>query len=154
MRQDIARRTVKGRGLTRFIAVCLLSGYAWLAVGGLSMIVSRGLGFGGIAYDAALHAVLLGFVFSMVFGHAAIILPAVLRVAVPYHPYFYAPLVLLHTSLFVRLGGDALSLPAWRAWGGVLNGLALLAFVLGTILAVARGSHVLDALICARKRIG
>src|SRR3989338_5473192 len=33
LRQDIARRTVKERGLTRFIAVCLLSGYAWLAAG-------------------------------------------------------------------------------------------------------------------------
>src|SRR3989338_9206540 len=30
LRQDIARRTVKEQGLTRFIAVCLLSGYAWL----------------------------------------------------------------------------------------------------------------------------
>ena len=34
MRQDVARRTVHGRGLTRFIAVCLLSGYVWLAAAG------------------------------------------------------------------------------------------------------------------------
>ncbi len=153
-KQDIARRTVKSRGLTRFIAVCLLSGYVWLAVGGVTILASQGLGFGGAAYDAALHALLLGFVFSMVFGHAAIILPAVLRVSVPYHPYFYAPLVLLHASLFVRLGGDALSLPGWRAWGGVLNALALVAFVLGTIIAVARGSRIFDTLACARRRIG
>ena len=32
LRQDIARQTVKQQGLTRFIAVCLLSGYAWLAL--------------------------------------------------------------------------------------------------------------------------
>ena len=38
MRQDVARRTVKGSGLTRFIAVCLLSGYVWLAVGGMSIL--------------------------------------------------------------------------------------------------------------------
>jgi DNA-binding transcriptional LysR family regulator len=31
-KQDIARRTVRGQGLTRYVAVCLLSGYAWLAV--------------------------------------------------------------------------------------------------------------------------
>jgi hypothetical protein len=139
MRQDVARRTVKGRGLPRFIAVCLLTGYVWLALSGLTILVSSGLGYGGASYDAALHAVLLGFVFSMVFGHAPIILPAVLRVAVPYTPYFYLPLALLHVSLVVRLAGDWMMLPQWRAWGGALNGVALLAFVLGTIAAVLRG---------------
>lgn len=139
MRQDIARRTVKGRGLVRFIAVCLLSGYVWLAVGGLSMVVHGGLGFGGAAYDAALHAVLLGFVFSMVFGHAPVILPAVLRIALPYQAYFYAPLAVLHVSLLLRIAGDVASLPDWRAWGGALNAVALLAFVLGNIIAVIRG---------------
>jgi len=139
MRQDVARRTVKGRGLPRFIAVCLLTGYVWLALSGLAMLASGGLGYGGPAYDAALHAVLLGFVFSMVFGHAPIILPAVLRVAVPYTPYFYLPLALLHVSLMIRVAGDWTLLAQWRAWGGALNGIALLAFVLGTIAAVLRG---------------
>jgi hypothetical protein len=139
MRQDVARRTVKGRGLPRFIAVCLLTGYVWLALSGLSMLAAGGLGYGGASYDAALHAVLLGFVFSMVFGHAPIILPAVLRVAVPYTAYFYLPLALLHGSLLIRVAGDwAMSAP-WRAWGGALNGVALLAFVLCTIAAVLRG---------------
>ena len=139
LRQDVARRTVKGSGLVRFIAVCLLSGYVWLAVGGITMLASGGLGFGGVAYDAALHAVLLGFVFSMVFGHAPIIFPAVLRVEVPYHPYFYAPLALLHASLLVRMAGDWMASPGWRAWGGALNGVALLVFILGTVAAVIRG---------------
>lgn len=139
MRQDVARRTVKGRGLPRFIAVCLLTGYVWLALSGLVILVAGGLDPGGPAYDAALHAVLLGFVFAMVFGHAPIILPAVLRVAVPYTPYFYLPLALLHASLSIRLAGDWMMSPQWRAWGGALNGIALLAFVLGTIAAVLRG---------------
>jgi len=139
MRQDVARRTVKGRGLPRFIAVCLLTGYFWLALSGLAILSSSGLGYGGAAYDAALHSVLLGFVFSMVFGHAPIILPAVLRVTVPYTPYFYLPLALLHFSLLVRLAGDWMMLPQWRVWGGALNGIALFAFVLGTITAVLRG---------------
>src|SRR6266498_3023653 len=99
LKQDIARRTVRNRGLTRFIAVCLLSGYVWLAVGGGIILASGGLRPGAASYDAALHALGLGFVFSMVFGHAPIILPAVLRVNVPYHPTFYGPLALLHVSL-------------------------------------------------------
>lgn len=140
MRQDVARRTVRANGLPRFIAVCLLSGYVWLAISAGTILVSGGLETGGPAYDAALHAVLLGFVFSMVFGHAPIIFPAVLRVAVPYSPYFYAPLALLHASLAIRLAGDWMLQPQWRAWGGALNGVALVAFVLGTVAAVIRGA--------------
>ena len=138
LRQDIARRTVRDKGLTRFIAVCLLSGYAWLALAGAIMLAA-GLVPGSAAYDAALHALMLGFVFSMVFGHAPIIFPAVLRVAVPYHPVFYAPLALLHLSLVVRLAGDLAAVPDWRSMGGALNALALLAFILSTLAAVIRG---------------
>jgi hypothetical protein len=138
-RQDIARRTVRGKGLTRFIAVCLLSGYAWLAVGGAIIVAAGGLAPGAPAYDAALHALALGFVFAMVFGHAPIIFPAVLRVAVPYHPTFYLPLAVLHLSLVVRLAGDAAAQFDWIRIGGALNALALAAFIASTASAVARG---------------
>lgn len=130
LRQDIARRTVRERGLTRFIAVCLISGYCWLAIGGAAMAAGGGLEGAGPAYDAALHAVLMGFVFSMVIGHAAIIFPAVLRVQIPYHPVFYLPLVLLHASLVLRIAGDWASEIEWRSAGGTLNALALAVFIL------------------------
>ena len=139
MKQDIARRTVRGRGLTRFIAVCLLAGYVWLAVGGALLAAGAAAAPGSAAHDAALHAITLGFVFSMVFGHAAIILPAVTRFAVPYHASFYAPLALLQVSLLVRLGGDAAANPDWLRAGGLLNALALAAFLLNTMAAVLRG---------------
>ncbi len=138
LRHDIARRTVRQQGLTRFIAVCLLSGYFWLALGG-AVIAVAGLVPGGAAYDAALHALLLGFVFAMVFGHAPIIFPAVLRVAVPYHAGFYAPLLLLHASLLLRLGGDAGGSFGLRRWGALLSALALVAFIANTATAVIRG---------------
>ena len=138
-KQDIARRTVRGEGLTRFIAVCLLSGYAWLAVGGGTILAAGNLAPGAAAHDAALHALALGFVFSMVFGHAPIIFPAVLRVAVPYHPTFYVPLALLHGSLLVRLAGDATGDSGWTRAGGLLNAVALAAFIVSTASAVVRG---------------
>jgi hypothetical protein len=145
LRQDIARRTVRQRGLTRFIAVCLLSGYAWLGVGGLAFALAAPVHPGNVFHDAAVHAIGLGFVFAMVFGHAPIIFPAVLRVTIAYHPVFYGPLVLLHASLLLRLAGDAtLSFPAVR-WGGVLNALALAMFIASTAVATWRGSR-------ARKR--
>ena len=138
LRNDIARRTVKQQGLTRFIAVCLLSGYFWLALGG-AVIAAAGLAPGSAAYDAALHALLLGFVFAMVFGHAPIIFPAVLRVAVPYHPFFYAPLLLLHASLALRLAGDAGGWFDLKRWGALMSALALVAFIANTATAVLRG---------------
>jgi len=140
-RYDLARRTVRGRGLSRYIAVCLLSGYAWLAAGGGIILFAGGLSPGAASYDAALHALGLGFVFSMVFAHAPLIVPAVLRVGVPYRPMFYLPLALLHLSLLVRLGGDAAGQFAWTHWGGLLNALSLAAFIVVTALAALRGAR-------------
>lgn len=139
LRQDIARRTVRARALTRFIAVCLLAGYFWLAVGSLVALAVGGFVPGRPAYDAALHAVTLGFVFSMVFGHAAIILPAVLRVTLPYHPSFYLPLVLLHASVAIRLLGDAGAGYGWTRIGGLANALALAVFIVTMLAAVLHG---------------
>lgn len=135
LRHDLARRTVRQKGLTRFIAVCLISGYLWLAVGGALMLV-HGLAPGTPAYDAALHALLLGFVFSMVFGHAPIVAPALLRVAVPYGRRFYAPLVLLHASLLLRMAGHVLQDFSLRHWGALGSALAIAAFLLTTVLTV------------------
>ena len=140
LRQDIARRTVKQAGLTRFIAVCLLSGYLWLALSGAVMLAARGLGSAGPWYEASVHALMLGFVFSMVFGHAAIIFPAVLRVTVPYHPVFYLPLIVLHASLALRLWGDWAADAASRAAGAMSNAIALALFILVMIASVIRGA--------------
>ena len=124
---DVARRTARGAGLTRFIAVALLSGYAWLAVAGL-LLLRWPYAAAGAQYDAALHALFVGFVFSMIFGHAPIIFPAVLGVRVAYRRIFYLPLGLLHASLVVRMVGDAASWLAGRRWGGLLNALAIVLF--------------------------
>src|SRR5512135_3043129 len=116
VRYDIATRTVRAAGLTRYIALCLLAGYAWLALG-LE------------PWDAALHAIMLVFVFSMVFGHAPVILPAVLRIAIPYRAALYAPLALLHLSLAVRVAGDLSASAPLRAAGGAGSALAIALFI-------------------------
>jgi len=129
---DLARRTVRQRGVTRFMAAGLLAGYGWLAIGGL-LWLGYGFHVDDAVYDAQLHAVFLGFVMSMVFAHAPVIAPSVLRRQFQYRPVLYLPLALLHLSLIVRvLGGDALSSDiAWRS-GGIANVIALLAFIAGT----------------------
>jgi hypothetical protein len=137
---DLAKRTVRMSGVTRFIALCLLIGYAWLAAGGLLWI-----GFGamsGAAYDAMLHTIFLGFVMSMVFGHAPVIIPAVLRVPLPYRRRFYLHLGLLHAGLLLRIvGGDLLGVQSLWQIGGVLNVVALLVFVASSATAVLQGLH-------------
>lgn len=138
LRHDIARRTVRQAGLTRFTAVCLLSGYVWLAAGGALSLYAGGV-IAGLEYDATLHAVLLGFVFAMIFGHAPIIFPAVLGVAVPFRPRFYAHLVLLHATLLLRVLGDLTAVLPLRQWGGMLGAVAVLMFLANTIWAVRQG---------------
>ncbi|MFC4062636.1 hypothetical protein ACFOWE_30435 [Planomonospora corallina] len=124
---DVARRTVRGRGLSRYAAVCLLAGYGWLAAAGI-LWAATGLAAGSYSYDAALHALFLGFVMSMVFGHAPVILPAVLRIRLPYRPVLYAPLALLHAAVAVRVAGDLAGAGAVRTAGGLLSEIALLSF--------------------------
>lgn len=129
LRYDIAPRTIRAKGLARYTAVCLLSGYIWLAVGGIFFLVYGGLR-AGFHYDGALHAVFVGFVFSMIFGHALIIFPALLRISLPYRPIFYLPLVILHLSLALRVGGDVFLAIHGRQWGGLLNVLSIVLFFL------------------------
>jgi hypothetical protein len=134
---DVVRRTIRQHGLTRYVAVCLLSGYVWLGVAG-ALAPQLDAGLGGPATDAALHALFLGFVFSMVFGHAPIILPAVLKVRVAFGGHFYAPLAVLHLSLAVRLAGDLIGSDALRAAGGLANAAAIAVFILTMVTAVLR----------------
>ncbi|MDK9703973.1 MAG: hypothetical protein OEL20_12625 [Sulfuritalea sp.] len=138
LRYDIARRNARTTGLTRFIALCLLSGYAWLVLAGL-LGLAGGFLPGHPWRDATLHAVGLGFVFSMIFGHAPIIFPAVVRVKIPYHPFFYLPLLVLHASLALRMLGGLDDAFALRREGGMLNAVALLLFVATMIASVVRG---------------
>lgn len=126
---DIARRTVKKDGLTRFIALALLGGYLWLGVSGLIGVWQGGISAGPY-YDAMLHSALIGFVFAMIFGHAPIIFPALLNIPVKYSPLFYGPLILLHLSLLLRISGDFSGLLWARQWGGMMNAIALLIYLL------------------------
>jgi hypothetical protein len=138
LRNDIARRNARQRGLTRFIALCLLSGYAWLALAGV-LGLAGGFLPGHPWRDATLHAVSLGFVFAMIFGHAPIIFPAVVRVKIPYHPLFYFPLLVLHLSLAMRILGGLGDRFDWRSQGGLANAIALLIFIITMLASVVRG---------------
>jgi hypothetical protein len=138
LRTDVVTSTVRTHGLPRYAAVGLLLGYGWLVLGGL-LWLAAGAVVDGPAYDALVHAVFLGFTMSMIFVHAPIILPAVLRRPLPYHPVLYGPLALMHASLLVRVTlGDAAGLTwAWR-WGGLLSVVSILAFLVTSVVLARR----------------
>ena len=133
-RFDVARRTVRTHGLARYMAVALLGGYAWLALAGVAWV---GMALGWPLRDAALHALGLGFIVSMMMGHAPVILPAVARIKLQFGNVFYLPLAALHLSLLLRLAGGRDTLPL-RALGASFNAIAIALFaatVAGAALA-------------------
>lgn len=127
---DIARSTVKLAGFARYSAVALLAGYVWLAASGAAWAFAPHL------RDLALHALAIGFVFSMILAHAPLIVPIIARVRMRYLPAFYVPLALLHLSLLVRVGFGPGEFMA-RAWGGALNAVALALFVATLLYSIA-----------------
>ena len=124
---DVARADVRAGGVARFGALALLSGYAWLGVTGL-LALRFGAVTGGLAYDAVLHALFVGFVFSMIFAHASTVMPAMLGLGVTVRRAPYAPLALLHASLVLRVVGDGVAWMPGRRWGGLLNVIAIVGF--------------------------
>jgi hypothetical protein len=132
---DLARRTVKQEGLTRFIAANLLAGYCWLGVGGVAWLWF-GEDLTTFHYDIMLHTVFLGFVFSMIFAHAPVIFPSVLQRPLPYRRAFYIHSMLLHLSLLLRIGGDLYGSSSAYQWGGLLNVLSVLIFLGNTARAI------------------
>jgi F0F1-type ATP synthase membrane subunit c/vacuolar-type H+-ATPase subunit K len=140
MRNDIVRHTIKQQGLTRYIAVALICGYAWLLVAGMIGMSLPQLNAGS-SYDAFTHAIFLGFVFSMIFGHAPIIFPAITKVKIPYHPSFYLPLILLQASLVLRLSGDFLYMADLRKTGGVLHAITIVLFIWALAASVIRNKN-------------
>ncbi len=141
LRHDVAWVNLKRGGVHRFMGAALLTGYVWLLLGGL-LLLGYGLPAGGLLYDAILHAVYLGFVFAMVFGHAPVIFPAVLRLPIRFHPLAYLPLWGLHLGLLLRLAGDLLARPGWRQAGGVLDAAMIVLYFLITA-GVSLGGRLL-----------
>ena len=136
---DIARKTVRRTGLTQYIAVNLLLGYGWLAIGGITALII-GQAVAGPRYDFMLHAVFVGFVFGMIFAHAPIILPSILPLHIQFQPILYGPTILLHLALLLRALGDVGAWQPVRAWGGMFNAIAILWF-LGQMIFLARTAN-------------
>ncbi len=138
LRYDIALLTIRRSGLPQFVAACLLSGYVWLGVGGAVVLFNEPV-FAGFSYDAYLHAIALGFVFSMVFGHAPIIFPAVIERPIGFTPFAYVPLAVLHFSVALRILADLAEVQMVRQAAGVWTGVAFILYAVFIIYGLRRG---------------
>jgi hypothetical protein len=125
LRHDVARRTLRAAGYARFAAASVLLAYAWLIVGGIAWIAWA---WRGAFMDLAIHALALGFAFSMILAHAPLIVPAVARARMRFTPLFYIPLGLLHASLALRAASALAGAPLAAA--GLLNAGAIAVFAL------------------------
>jgi hypothetical protein len=134
VRHDIALRTIRLSAQPRFSAACLLAGYFWLGVAGLLLLVIPP-GTTVFSYDAAVHAITIGFVLSMIFGHAPIILPAVTGFRVRYSAAVYVPLFLLHLTVLLRIAADLFEYTELRAISGPATIIALASYA--ATLAIA-----------------
>jgi hypothetical protein len=140
LRYDLAWHSARQAGLPRYMAACLIAGYIWLAAGGIMWLLFAQFFSAGPRYDAMLHTIFVGFVFSMIFAHAPIILPTITGMALPFRNSFYLHAGLLHVSLLLRIAGD---LGLWlllQQWGGLLNTLTVFLFLINNIRAVKVGA--------------
>jgi hypothetical protein len=126
LKYDMAKKAMKMQGQHRYSGLLLIAGYIWLVISGVMLLIWQNIPFG---YDAMLHSFFIGFVFSMIFSHAPIILPAVIKKPIRiYRPILYYWFGLLQLSLGSRIVADVYGFIEMRKISGLVNGISLLIF--------------------------
>lgn len=126
LRYDMAKHSIRLKGQHRYSGLLLITGYFWLLITSGFLIFENRLAFG---YDAVLHSFFIGFVFSMIFSHAPIILPAVAKLHIKiYRPFLYVWFILLQVTLAVRVIADCVEDVTCRKLAGLSNGVVILLF--------------------------
>ncbi len=135
LKYDMAFKSIRSKGQHRYSGLLLIIGYAWLLITSILVLTEHLFAFG---YDAVLHSFFIGFVFSMIFSHAPIILPAIAKLPLKiYRPILYVWFALLQISLVIRIIADILIEVEIRKWAGFTNGIVIILFFL-TIAMIVR----------------
>lgn len=125
MRYDMARIGIRKEGFHRYVAIGLLVGYGWLLINGLLVFL---IPSHVLFYDLYLHTFFLGFAFSMIWAHAPIIFPAILKTSHrPYHPVLWIIWAFFQVTLIGRMVAAWLGNGEFRKWLGGANGVVILA---------------------------
>lgn len=131
---DMAKKSLRKEGQHYYSGIVLLTGYVWLIICGLLFAWGA---YSGLFYDASLHSFFLGFAFSMIFAHAPIILPGILKLQINiFNRFLYFWFILLQLSLVLRIASVFNPLLFSKQFGGLLNGIAIFGFILNIIFNV------------------
>jgi len=122
---------------TGLTAQALTLADAWLLAAGLLGALGRWLFMA--AAGPAWHALLLGFSFCMVFGHAPLVVQALTGVQPRYAAWLRWPAWLLSASLLLRIAAAGFQHPVLLAIAGVGHVLAIALFAIGMVRAAAVG---------------
>lgn len=127
MPQDLGLKMYRKPGFSKFFSVGLMTSYFWLGVSAFLWVVDS-------AWDSMLHVVFLGFVGSMIFTHAPIAIPAIMRMRHFYSWHLYIPFTILQASIAIRLvSAGFIRIDTW-----VLSGwMALVAVVAYVVIAAS-----------------
>jgi len=98
---DMATKNLNKSGFFYFTGSTLYSGFVWLMISGVLMALPLQTFY---HYDAMLHAFFIGFAFSMIYAHAPIIFPALLKKQKsPFHKVLYVPVWATHLIAFTAI---------------------------------------------------
>lgn len=126
LQYDVIMIGLKSRGLTKYSAAAMLLANLALLIEGVFLIILPNT---MPAYDTLVHTFFIGFGFTMVFAHGPIILPAVLKKTVkPYSPILYIWLILLQSSLYMRIFSNAIMDTGMRSYSGLIAASAILLY--------------------------
>lgn len=130
LRWDVATRQWRAKGWAGHTALCLVVGYGWLTVAAV---------LGLLGHTIAWHALWLGFVMAMVFGHAPIMLPALAGWRPEPTRWALLPLGVLGASLALRVVASVTGWAYGLAAAGTGHALAFVLFGAVMVRAVRRG---------------
>lgn len=132
LKYDMAKHSIKKPGQSFYSGLLLITSYFWLIVTGLFFAAGTYL---GSYYDASLHSFFLGFVFLMIFAHAPVILPAVLKLKIsPFGRSLYIWYCLLNVTLLWRVLCVLPEIAPSKSWAGMFNGIVILGFFANMII--------------------
>ncbi len=124
MKYDMARIGIRKQGFHRYVATGLLVGYGWLLLNGLMVFLIPNH---PLFYGLYLHTFFLGFAFSMIWAHAPIIFPAILKTSErPFHPILWVIWGLFQITLIGRIYFAWMEDIAMRKLLGGANGIVIL----------------------------
>lgn len=121
-----------------FEATCLKTSYVWLiACGAIGLFWAPKES--GPVYDAFLHTLFLGYIFCLSCAHVFRLNETIVRKPLRFRKTFWIQYWLLNLSLLLRILCDLIGWVGLARWAGLLNALAVLAFLLNWALGLRRG---------------